>query len=85
MAALAEIGLSHRVRTAKMKNPRIRQITTLMYLHSRLVTRGSGKGRASADLTRLKDRMSSTAGLIRSNDAIRSSFGFLETLIDSWF
>lgn len=85
MAALAEIGLSHRVRTAKMKNPRIRQITTLMYLHSRLVTRGSGKGRASADLAGLKNQLSSTAGLIRSNDAIRSSFGFLETLIDSWF
>ena len=32
--ALAETGLSHRVRTSKMKNPRLKQIATLMYLHS---------------------------------------------------
>ena len=85
MAALAEIGLSHRVRTAKMKNPRIRQITTLLYLHVELVACGSGKRRASANLTELKKRMSSTAGLIPSSDVIQSSFAFLETLIDSWF
>ena len=76
MTALAEIGLSHRVRTAKMRNPRIRQIATLMYLHADLVTCGSGKRRASAELAGLKERMSSTAELIPSSDAIQSSFAF---------
>ena len=85
MAALAEIGLSHRVRTAKMKNSRIRQIATLMYLHAGFVTCGSRKRRASANLAELKERMSSTAELIPSNDAVQSSFTFLETLIDNWF
>lgn len=85
MAALAEIGLSHRVRTAKMKNPRIRQIATLMYLHAGLVTCGSGKRRASANLAWLKEQMHITAGLIPSCDAVQSSFAFLETLIDNWF
>lgn len=85
MAALAEIGLSHRVRTAKMKNPRIRQIATLMYLHAGLVTCGSGKRRASANLAELKERMGSTAELIPSNDAVQSSFAFLDTLIGNWF
>lgn len=85
MAALAEIGLSHRVRTAKMRNPRIRQIATLMYLHTELVTCESGKRRASANLAGLKERMRSTAELIPSSDVVQSSFAFLETLIDSWF
>lgn len=42
MRALAEAGLSHLVRTSEMKNPRIRQIATLMYLHAQLVPEGSG-------------------------------------------
>ena len=41
--ALAKTGLSHRVRTAKMKNARLKQITTLLYVHQQLVTEGSGR------------------------------------------
>lgn len=83
--ALAEAGLSHRVRTAKMKNPRIRQITTLMYLHAQLVPEGSGKKNAASNLAGLEKRLLEMSDLAPANDAIRSTVAFLAKLIDSWF
>lgn len=85
MAALAETGLSHRVRTARMRNPRMRQIATLLYLHRQLVPIGSGRERTCSDLAMLKIRMASMIGLVPHNDLIRSSLAFLIRLIDSWF
>lgn len=85
MRALAEAGLSHRVRTAKMRNPRIGQITTLMYLHGRIVPTGSGRRRAIREMGALEARMSEVSAMLVGNDAVRSSLGFLAKLIDSWF
>lgn len=83
--ALAETGLSHRVRTTKMKNPRLKQIANLMYLHSRIMPEGSSKQRAKDDMAVLKARMDEVSGLLSGNDAVRSSLDFLAKLIDSWF
>ena len=83
--ALAETGLSHRVRTSKMKNPRLKQIATLMYLHSRLVTEGTGRRRAVADMQALKASMNKSLETLSANDIVRSSLAFLITLIDNWF
>ena len=83
--ALARTGLSHRVRTAKMRNPRLKQIATLMYLHSRIVPEGSGKRRAAGDMATLKARMGETSELLNANDTVRSSLDLLAKLIDSWF
>ncbi len=84
-AALAKTGLSHRVRTSKMKNPRLKQIVTLMYLHADLVTAGSGRRRAVADMQILKTKMESSRETFAANDNIRSSIDFLCKLIDCWF
>lgn len=83
--ALAETGLSHRVRTTKMKNPRLKQIANLMYLHSRIVPEGSGRKRAVADMGALRAKMGKGSALLSSNDTVRSSLDFLAKLIDSWF
>ena len=83
--ALAMTGLSHRVRTTKMKNPRLKQIANLMYLHSKIVPEGSGRQRAVGNMAALRTRMSETSELLRGNDAVRSSLAFLAKLIDSWF
>lgn len=82
--ALAESGISHRSRTAKMKNPRIRQITTLMYLHKQLITSGSGRNRAILDLEKLQKQIRQTTELMPTNDAVVPSLNFLATLIDKW-
>ena len=85
LSALAQAGISHRVRTGRMRNPRIRQIVTLMYLHTKLVPEGSGKRKAASDLVNLKKQLSETADLAPSNDIIRSYAAFLTKVIDSWF
>ena len=76
MRALAETGLSHRVRTAKMKNPRIRQIATLMYLHTQLAPEGSGKKSTSSNLAGLEEKLLEMSNLAPANDAIQSAMAF---------
>ena len=83
--ALAAAGFSHRVRTLKMHNPRIQQITTLLYLHSSTVTDGTSRARASRSLSELRDDLEGIAALMPKNEVVESSFGFLANVIDSWF
>ena len=85
MRALAEAGISHRVRSAKMRNPRLQQIATLLYLHSQIVPEGTSRSRAQAGIARLETEMRAVLDALPENDAIRSSFGFLMTLFDKWF
>lgn len=84
-AAIAEAGVSRRVRAAKMSNPRLQQIATLLYLHSRMVPAGTSRSRARNDLCRLRVEMERVLELIPDNDAVRSSFIFLIALFDKWF
>ena len=83
--ALAKANISHRVRTSKMRNPRLKQIATLLYLHSRLVPAGSGRARAINDMAELQRSAKSILALLPNNDKVQSSLGFLSKLIDSWF
>ena len=83
--ALAEAGVSRRVRSAKMRNSRLQQIATLLYLHMSTVPKGTSRTRAKADLGKLQTAMTNTLEILSDNDAVRSSFGFLGKLIDKWF
>lgn len=85
MQAIARTGISHRVRTAKMGNPRLQQIATLLYLHAAIVPEGTSKARARKDVARLGTQMEDALKTLSGNDVIRSSFGFLMTLFDKWF
>ncbi len=84
-AAIAGAGISKRVRTSKMRNPRLQQIATLLYVHTRLVPEGTSKDRTRADLKALSAEMENVLADLAGNDAIRSSFDFLMTLFDKWF
>ena len=68
-----------------MKNPRIRQIATLMYLHTQLVPEGSGKKSAALHLKGLEKKLLEMSDLAPANDTIRSAMAFLAKLVDSWF
>lgn len=83
--ALAEAGISRRVRAAKMRNPRLKQIATVLYLHSQIVPEGTSRELACESLMRLRHEMHSVIEELPNNDAVRSSFGFLITLVDTWF
>lgn len=85
LRALADAGISHRVRTSKMRNPRLQQIATTLYLHSRIVPEGTSRERARVRVAHLKGEMLQVLETLSGNDAVRSSFGFLMTLFDKWF
>ena len=85
MRAIARTGVSHRVRTAKMANPRLQQIATLLYLHAKTVPEGTARNRARGDVSRLGAQMGGVLEVLSGNDAVRSSFGFLMALFDKWF
>ena len=85
MQAIARTGISHRVRTAKMSNPRLQQIATLLYLHAKSVPEGTAKARARNDIAQLSARMDDALEALSKNDAARSSFTFLMKLFDKWF
>lgn len=85
MQAIARTGISHRVRTAKMSNPRLQQIATLLYLHAKSVPEGTAKARARNDIAQFSARMDDALEALSKNDAVRSSFTFLMKLFDKWF
>lgn len=85
MQAIARTGISHRVRTAKMSNPRLQQIATLLYLHAKSVPEGTAKARARNDIAQFSARMDDALEALSKNDAARSSFTFLMKLFDKWF
>lgn len=83
--ALARAGVSKRVRTSKMRNSRLQQITTVLYLHAQLVPEGTSKRIAGECVSRLKHEMAHVLDDLSGNDAVRSSFEFLIFLLDQWF
>lgn len=83
--ALAEVGVSRRVRQSKMRNPRLKQIVTLLYLHGRIVPEGTSRHRVEESAAKLATSMRRVMKDIPHNDAVQSSLGFLVTLLDKWF
>jgi len=83
-SAVAEAGVSKRVRCRKMRNPRLQQIATLLYLHCQIVPEGTSKQTARQSLLDLSLQMDAVARETR-NDTVKSSFSFLEQLIDKWY
>ena len=84
--AVAAAGVSRRARSARMRNPRIKQIVTLLYLHIRLVADGTtGRELARAGLSSFKGAAEGVMADLPNNDAVCSSLGFLAALIDNWF
>ena len=71
--ALSRAGVSKRVRSSKMGNPRLQQIATLLFLHMRIVPEGTSRERAKADLEALSSDMAGTLSGLSGNDAVRSS------------
>ena len=72
--ALASTGLSHRVRTARMSNPCLKAIATLLYLHSQMVQEGTSRLRAISDMQHLEDDMVTASNQMLSNDTRELNF-----------
>lgn len=82
---LNSIGVSAQVRKNRLKNDRIRQIVSLLYVYKHIVTSKGMTTKASGLLHKLIVRAKKHFEYYNSNDMIRSNFLFLEIIISKWF
>lgn len=82
---LNSIGVSAQVRKNRLKNDRIRQIVSLLYVYKHIVTSKGMVTKASGLLHKLIARAKKHFEYYDSNDMIRSNFLFLEIIISKWF
>lgn len=84
-SALVALGVSSHQRSTKMKNPRLQQIVSLLYLYKELVEDETRRARATKQLNALTKSLGTTRDLLSSNDTITSSFDFLTKVAQGWF
>lgn len=86
MNSLAQIPtLSATSRWKKMTNDRIREFVTLLYTHKALVSSEGVHNKTSAKLREFLARMNKNRDYYYKNGLIKSSFDFIEKVIDFWF
>lgn len=78
-------SISKTTRQKKLGNERTRQITTLLYTHSFLVTSEGVSERAKNDLLEIIKRMKRNSSYYANNDVIKSNFSFFEKVVDILF
>lgn len=81
--AVADAGISKRVRTAKLKNPRIQQIVTVAYLYANTFGLHQ-KDSMAMNIQVWKSHAHAIMAALPSNDAVCSSLGFLLKVFDKW-
>lgn len=82
-SALAEIGVSRRLRRARLRNPRILQMTSLAFAHGHFVP-GQKRRAAAQRLEALKRRAKTNADWYAHSNALVASYRFLEKVFDDW-
>lgn len=77
---IAQMGVPKKRRARKLRNERMQQIATLLYLYAELVPAGKSKERAVASLSALLDTVEENATLLPKANPARSSLDFVKTL-----
>lgn len=77
--------ISKSTRNARLKNERTRQLTTLLYAHSSLVTSGGVHKYRKELLHDLVERMFYHIDYYKTNETIISSFDFFQKTVDIFF
>ncbi len=77
--------ISDITREKKMSNARIRQIVTLLYVHTRIVTSNGVHKKSALLLNSFVQRMLKNITYYDQCDTISTTFHFLKIIIDNWF
>jgi len=86
MRELGEIGISKATRKRKMSNIRIQQIVTLLFTHKKLVgSAGVHDVQSKALHVLISERMFREIEYYHNNRTVRTTFTFLQKVIDNWF
>lgn len=78
-------GISKATKTEQMKNERMRQMATLLYTHSVIVTSEGIHEHIAEELRKLVDRMKRHSDYYTDNQNIMCGFAFFEKCIDILF
>ncbi len=78
-------GMSTNFRKNRMTNARIQQIVTLFYMHKTMVTSTGVKTSESRELHKTMTRMYKNIDYYTNNPLVKSTFDFLNMVVDSWF
>lgn len=84
-SALRESGFSKRVKSSRMRNPRLQQIASLLCLHKRMATETILAGEVSACIRPLETSIREVLATARIDASARASLTFLAELVDRWF
>ncbi len=82
--AVADAGISKRVRTAKLKNPRIQQIVTVAYLYTHTFDMCQQDSMVR-NVQTWRSHANAIMATHPTNDTVCSSLGFLLKIFDKWF
>lgn len=82
-AALDKLGVPRRLRRARLRNPRILQMTSLAFDYSHFVPQQK-QGMASRRLESLEDKAKAHAEWYRRNNALIASYRFLAMVFGAW-
>lgn len=68
----------------RLKNDRLQQIATTLFVHKLIASKGVHENRA-VSLHKFADRMNKNGGFYEGNYQVLSSFDFITKIIDAWF
>lgn len=77
--------ISKVTRIKKMSNGRIQQVISLLYMHKKLIPSEGVRKNAVTNLQKFSDRIKRNGHYYDNNDLIRTTFEFLNIVIDNWY
>lgn len=77
---LSQMGLPKKLRARKLRNARMQQVVSLLYLYSVLVPDGGSRTRALAALRKFYETADENMGALPATHPVRSSVTFMERL-----
>lgn len=84
--ALTEIpGIEKRFRLKKMRNERVQQMATLLYMHKTMAMYSDSWSQHQKKVQNLKRRVESSIEFYRQNEVLYSTFDFFRLILDYWY
>lgn len=82
--AIAECGVSKRLRSKKLRSPRMVQVATLLYLYGVAAPSGASRSQRSLALAAFFDYVDENARMLDESNPAVSSIGFIRRLTDGF-
>jgi abortive infection bacteriophage resistance protein len=83
--ALADTNIGKKARKARLRNPRMQQLVTLLYTHKEFVGDEVALRDTKNSIAMFFEQIDKEANYYKGNSLIKSSFDFLNRLFDNWF